>query len=243
MNDNDNGNNNKDNIPIGLNLEDFMPESHSQREQSNSKEKSHPEQPEEPKLIIPCDNDNKIIEGIFKNAPNYKIIINKRIKKLINIEQVWEDGKNKKQVFEHLLNEESLDVINDIINFYFIKTELKYMDVRSKEIVLLFPVLIKMISSKYDIYFKNGILASWKILQYLNRVIIEAKKSQYINPRNIDLERERKIKIYDKIIDYFKQIKILDNIGIYLNKDCRVVGFNLADFICELDEFLRACQN
>ena len=29
--------------------------------------------------------------------------------------------------------------------------------------VLIFPVLIKMISSKYDIYFKNGILACWKI--------------------------------------------------------------------------------
>ena len=240
MNDNDN---NKDNIPIGLNLDDFMPKRNSQREHSNSKEKPPPQQTEEPKIIIPYDNVNKIIEGIFKNAPNYKILINKRIKKLIYIEQVWKDGKNKKQVFEHLLNEESLDVINDIINFYFIKTELKYMDVRSKEIVLLFPVLIKMISSKYDIYFKNGILASWKILQYLNRVIIEAKKSQYINPRNIDLERERKIKIYDKIIDYFKQIKLLDNIGIYLNKDSRVVGFNLADFICELDEFLRACQN
>ena len=81
------------------------------------------------------------------------------------------------------------------------------MDVRSKEIVLLFPILIKMITSKYDIYFKNGILASWKILQYLNRVIIDAKKSQYFNPRNIDLEREAKIKVYDKIIDYYKQIK------------------------------------
>jgi hypothetical protein len=237
-------NDNQNNIdsPLGLNLEDFMPKKPSNGNQSNSQRKPPPEQSEE-KKIIPFDNDNKIIEGIFKNAPNYKIIINKRIKKLINIEQIWNDGKNKKEVFEYLLNEESLDVINDIITFYFIKTELKYMDVRSKEIVLLFPILIKMITSKYDIYFKNGILASWKILQYLNRVIIDAKKSQYFNPRNIDLEREAKIKVYDKIIDYYKQIKNLDNIGIYLNKDKKIVGFNLADFVYELEEFLRACQN
>ena len=117
------------------------------------------------------------------------------------------------------------------------------MDVRSKEIVLLFPLLIKMISSKYDIYFRNGILASWKILQYLSRVIIEAKKSQYFNPRDIDLEKEAKIKIYEEIIDYYIKIKNLDNIGKYLNKDSKVVGFNLADFVYELDEFLSQCKN
>ena len=231
--------NKKTNIPLGLNLEEFMPKSDSPTENSSPRVES----PQENKNIIPCDNDNKIIEGIFKNAPNYKILIHKRIKKLVNIEKIWKDGKNKKETFEYLLNEEDKDVINDIINFYFIKTELKYMDVRSKEIVLLFPVLIKMISSKYDIYFKNGILASWKILQYLNRVIIEAKKSQYLNPRDIDLEREAKIKIYDEIIDYYIKIKNLDNIGKYLNKDSRTVGFNLADFVYELDEFLRECQN
>ena len=168
--------NKKTNIPLGLNLEEFMPKSDSHAENSSPLVES----PQENKNIIPFDNDNKIIEGIFKNAPNYKILIHKRIKKLVNIEQIWKDGRNKKETFEYLLNEEDQDVINDIINFYFIKTELKYMDVRSKEIVLLFPVLIKMISSKYDIYFKNGILASWKILQYLNRVIIEAKKTNIL---------------------------------------------------------------
>ena len=234
-----NDNYKKTNIPLGLNIEDFMPKKHSSLEESTAPNESELEE----KIIIPFDNDDKIIEGIFKNAPNYKLIMNKRIKKLFNIEQIWNDGKNKKETFEYLLQIDDQDVINDIINFCFIKTELKYMDVRSKEIVLIFPVLIKMISSKYDIYFKNGILACWKILKYLNRVIIEAKKSLYINQRNIDLEKERKIKIYDEIINYYKQIKNLDNIGKYLNKDSYKVGFNLADFIIDLDNFLRECQN
>ena len=234
-----NDKNNKTNIPLGLNIEDFMP-----KKSPNIKESiPQSEPPSENKIIIPIDNDDKIIEGIFKNAPNYKIMINKRIKKLSNIEKIWQDGKSKKEVFEYLLHEEDKDVINDIINFYFIKTELKYMEFRSKEIVILFPVLIKMISSKYDIYFKNGILASWKILQYLSRVIIEAKKYQSLNPRNIDLEHESKIKIYDEIIEYYKKIKNMEKIGIYLNKDCNVVGFNLADFVLEIDKFLRECQN
>ena len=232
-------NNKKTNIPLGLNIEEFMPKIPPPINQST--EIIDP--PSEDKIIIPFDKDNNIIEGIFKNAPNYKIIINKRIKKLVNIKEIWQNGRNKKEVFEYLLQEEDNDVINDIINFYFIKTELKYMDVRSKEVVLLFPVLIKMISSKYDIYFKNGILASWKILQYLNRVIIEAKKNQYFNPRNIDLQKEEKLKIYDEIINYFREIKNLDNIGKYLNKDSRTIGFNIADFVYELDEFLIKCQN
>ena len=44
-------------------------------------------------------------------------------------------------------------IINDIVNFSFIKTELKFMDVRSKEIVVLFPAILKMCKSKYDWYF------------------------------------------------------------------------------------------
>ena len=172
--------NRKTNIPLGLNIEDFMPVSpmnHLPKEILTPSIRN--ESPEKQKNIIPFDKDNKIIEGIFKDAPNYKVIINKRIKNLINIDKIWNDGRNKKETFELLLEIEDMDVINDIINFYFIKTELKHMDVRSKEIVIIFPVLIKMITSKYDIYFKNGILASWKILQYLKRVIIETKQNQY----------------------------------------------------------------
>ena len=232
--------NNKTNIPLGLNIGDFIPKKPTPIEKASEPiNGSYIEK----KNIIPFDNDNKIIEGVFKDAPNYKIIINKRIKKLLNIEKIWNDGKNKIETFLLLLQTEELEVINDVINFYFIKTELKHMDVRSKEIVLIFPVLIKMISSKYDIYFKNGILASWKILQYLSRVIIETKKNQNINNRNIDLEKEAKIKIYDQIISYFNEIKNLDNIGKYLNKERKLVGFNLADFVYELEQFLRACEN
>ena len=228
----------KTNIPLGLNIEDFMPKNNIPIQQSLN----HMEPESEKREIIPFDNDRNIIDGLFENASNYKQLITKRIKNLYNIEQIWNDGKNKKETFEFLLQQEDQDVINDVINFCFIKTELKYMDVRSKEIVLLFPILIKMISSKYNIYFKNGILAAWKILKYLNRVIIDAKKSQYMNPRNIDLEKEAKLKIYNQIINYYKQIKNLDNIGIYLNKDSREVGFNLADFILELNDFLREIE-
>ena len=228
----------KTNIPLGLNIEDFMPKNNIPIQQSLN----YMEPESEKREIIPFDNDRNIIDGLFENASNYKQLITKRIKKLYNIEQIWNDGKNKKETFEFLLQQEDQDVINDVINFCFIKTELKYMDVRSKEIVLLFPILIKMISSKYNIYFKNGILAAWKILKYLSRVIIEAKKSQYMNPRNIDLEKEAKLKIYNQIINYYKQIKNLDNIRIYPNKDSREVGFNLADFILELNEFLKEIE-
>lgn len=57
------------------------------------------------------------------------------------------------------------------------------------------------------------------------------------------MEKEAKIKIYDQIISYFNEIKNLDNIGKYLNKERKLVGFNLADFVYELEQFLRAYEN
>ena len=214
-------NNNKSNIPLGLNMNDFMPNS-----SGNS---------------IPESNDPKIINDVMKNAPNFKLLMSTRIKNLNNISEIWDNARNKTDSFDYINELGDLGVINDVLNFAFIKTELKYMDVRSKEIVILFPSILKMCNSKYDWYFKNGILAAWKILNYLGSVIIQAKQSQLLNPGKIDISKEDKIKVYDKIIYYFQEIIKLDNFESHLISK-NIDGLDLDRFISELNYFFRKCQ-
>ena len=57
------------------------------------------------------------------------------ILKNLNISDIWENAKNKSDSFEYINDLNDLGIINDVINFSFIKTELKYMDIRSKEIL------------------------------------------------------------------------------------------------------------
>ena len=220
-------NNNKTNIPLGLNMNDFIPNSNSSNTPNSNS--------------IPESNDPPIIDNVMKNAPNFKLIMSTRIKNLNNISDIWDNARNKKESFEYINDLGDLGIINDILNMAFIKTEVKYMDVRSKEILVLFPSILKMCKSKYDWYFKNGILAAWKILSYLGSVIIQAKQSQLLNPGMIDIAKEDKLKVYDQIIGYFQEIIKLDNFETHIiSKD--IDGLDLDRFITELNYFFRKCQ-
>ena len=101
-------NNNKRNIPLGLNMNDFMPNS-----SGNS---------------IPESNDPKIINDVMKNAPNFKLLMSTRIKNLNNISEIWDNARNKTDSFDYINELGDLGVINDVLNFAFIKTELPITD-------------------------------------------------------------------------------------------------------------------
>ena len=218
--------NQKTNLPLGIDMNDFMPGAPSSKNNTPSFNK------------VPESNDPKIIEDVFKNAPNFKLLMSTRVKNLNNISEIWDNAKNKSESFEYINDLGDSGVINDILNFALIKTELKYMDVRSKEILVLFPSIIKMCKSKYEWYFKNGILAAWKILKYLGNVIIQAKQSQILNPGIIDISKEEKIKVYDNIIEYFQEIIQLDNFQSHLVSKS-IDDLDLDGFISELNYFLR----
>ena len=214
----------KTNIPLGLNMNDFMPNSNSPGGSS-----------------IPESNDPKIISDVMKNAPNFKLLMSTRIKNLNNMSDIWDNARNKSETFECINELGDLGVINDVLNFAFIKTEVKYMDVRSKEILVIFPAIVKMCNSKYDWYFKNGILSAWKILNYLGSVIIQAKQNQILNHGKVDISKEDKLKVYDKIINYFQEIIKLDNFETHLISK-NIDGLDLDRFLSELNYFFRKCQ-
>ncbi len=251
------GPNNKPNLPLNIDIEDFLPISKStslnKEKEEESKSQSTTEKNDNSPFSLPFPSiqnipeseDPSIISDIFSDARVFKNLIFSRMKSLTELTKIWNDGKNKKSCFEYLCQSNDFGIIKDFLNFAFIKTELKYMDMRSKEIVVIFPVIIEMCKSKYEDYFKTGILSATKILEYLGELIIATKQSQYRNPMMIDLNKEEKIKVYDEIISYFSQLIELENVGIFLEKEKyqKIKGVNLNEFIIEVALFIERCQN
>ena len=215
--------NNKTNVPLGLDINDFMPGGNIQDQK------------------VPESKDLKIIDDVLKNAPNFKLLMSTRVKNLSNISDIWDNARNKIDTFEEINNLNDLGIINDVLNFGIIQTELKYMDVRSKEILVLFPSILKMCKSKYEWYFRNGIQASWKILKYLGNVIIQAKRSQLLNNGIVDISKEDKIKVYDQIIAYFQEIIKLDNFQQFLIYKS-IKDLDLEGFVAEFNYFFKKCN-
>ena len=183
MGDNNNG---ETGFPMGLDLNSFLP-----NQESNVPSK------------ISEQNDIPIIDEVQKQNPSFKSILESRIKNLKSVSNVWKGGQNKGEAFLAANSINDLGTSNDVFNYFFIKTELNKIDVRTDDIINILPMIMKMLSSKYDIYFKNGVLSAWKILKLYYDVIVNTKQAQLMNPGGIDLNREDKIKKYDVIIKYF----------------------------------------
>ena len=218
------GNLDQTTIPLDLDLNNFIPK---KEEQSSKTEK----------------NDIPIIEEVQKQNNQFCQILQSRIGKLKTINTVWNNNYNKSEAFGVMGELNDLGLSNDILNYAFIQTDLKNIDIRSDDLLILFPSIIKMINSKYDIYFKNGCLAAWNILKLYYNIIIQTKESIYYSPKGIDLNKEDKIKKYNIIIDYFHQLKNLPNINEHLRKGGIIEGLDLKQFIMEVDYFVKKCRN
>ena len=211
--------------PIGLDLNNFLP---------NQNQKPQP---------ISEKNDLPIITEIQQNNNNFKLILENRIKNLKTVQISWNNGKSKNEGFSTAESLKDLGVQNDLFNYALIKTDINNLDINSNDVISFFPMILNMVSSHYDIYFKNGILTAWKVLKLYYDVIINTKQSQMLNPKNIDLNREDKIKKYDIIINYFEKLRRIQNVSEHLNPKKEIVDLDLKKFIGELDYFLKKCSS
>ena len=211
--------------PIGLDLNNFLP---------NQNQKPQP---------ISEKNDLPIITEVQQNNNNFKLILENRIKNLKTVQISWNNGKNKNEGFSTAESLKDLGVQNDLFNYALIKTDINNLDINSSDVISFFPMILNMVSSHYDIYFKNGILTAWKVLKLYYDVIINTKQSQMLNPKNIDLNREDKIKKYDIIINYFEKLRRIQNVSEHLNPKKEIVDLDLKKFIGELDYFLKKCSS
>ena len=65
-------------------------------------------------------------------------------------------------------------------------------------------MIIDLMSSKFDYYFRNGILSPRIVMKLFGEIIINTKQMQALE-RGIDLNRKEKIRKYDVIVDLLKK--------------------------------------
>lgn len=226
MNNNNKNPNDFTTRPMGLDLNNFLPNNNNDNNNNYQK--------------ISEDNDKPIIDEISQNSKNFKLIFESRIKNLSLVNNAWNNGRNKVDAYDCANSLKDISVQNDLFNYSLIKTELNRININAGDAISLFPMIMNLINSKYAIYFKNGILSAWKILKYYYEEIINTKQSQYLNQGRIELSKEDKIKKYDILIGYFKDIKRHENVEKNLKSNFE--GLDLNSFLNELDYFLKKCS-
>ncbi len=183
-------------------------------------------------------NDVSIINDMMDLDPQFISIMKKRIKGLEVISEKYKNGN-----FEELMAEvglsKDLGVVNDFFRYALIKKDLNKISLKSDMAIQIFPIILKMIGCKYDIYFKTGVNTAWTILNLFSDPIIDAMKTPLSG--GVDLNREEKIKKYEVIIDYFKRLREIPILQ-YNLKYKEIKNLNLKQFIGEVNFFINQCQ-
>ena len=183
-------------------------------------------------------NDVSIINDMMELDPQFISIMKKRIKGLEVISEKYKNGNFEESMAEVGLSKD-LGVVNDFFRYALIKKDLNKISLKSDMAIQIFPTILTMVNSKYDIYFKTGINTAWTILNLFSDPIIDALKTPLFG--GVDLNREEKINKYRVIVDYFKKLResqILEHNLKYKT----IKNLNLKQFIGEVDFFINQCQ-
>ena len=183
-------------------------------------------------------NDVSIINDMMELDPQFISIMKKRIKGLEVISEKYKNGNFEESMAEVGLSKD-LGVVNDFFRYALIKKDLNKISLKSDMAIQIFPIILKMIGCKYDIYFKTGVNTAWTILNLFSDPIIDAMKTPLSG--GVDLNREEKIKKYEVIIDYFKRLREIPILQ-YNLKYKEIKNLNLKQFIGEVNFFIIQCQ-
>ena len=183
-------------------------------------------------------NDVSIINDMMELDPQFISIMKKRIKGLEVISEKYKNGNFEESMAEVGLSKD-LGVVNDFFRYALIKKDLNKISLKSDMAIQIFPIILKMIGCKYDIYFKTGVNTAWTILNLFSDPIIDAMKTPLSG--GVDLNREKKIDKYKIIIDYFKRLREIPILQ-YNLKYKEIKNLNLKQFIGEVNFFINQCQ-
>ena len=183
-------------------------------------------------------NDVAIIDDMMELDQQFIIIMKQRIKGLEKLSEQYKKGNYEETMAEAALSKD-LGVVNDFFRYALIKKDLNKISLKSDMAIQIFPIILKMINCKYDIYFKTGVNTAWTILNLFGDPIIDAMKTPLSG--GIDLNREEKINKYKVIIDYFKRLRESEILQHNL-KYKEIKNLNLKQFIGEVNFFINQCQ-
>ena len=183
-------------------------------------------------------NDVAIINDMMELDQQFIVIMKQRIKGLERLSEQYKNGNYEETMAEAALSKD-LGVVNDFFRYALIKKDLNKISLKSDMAIQIFPIILKMINCKYDIYFKTGVNTAWTILNLFSDPIIDAMKTPLSG--GIDLNREEKINKYKVIIDYFKRLRESEILQ-YNLKYKEIKNLNLKQFIGEVNFFINQCQ-
>ena len=183
-------------------------------------------------------NDVAIIDEMMELDQQFIVIMKQRIKGLERLSEQYKNGNYEETMAEAALSKD-LGVVNDFFRYALIKKDLNKISLKSDMAIQIFPIILKMINCKYDIYFKTGVNTAWTILNLFSDPIIDAMKTPLSG--GIDLNREEKINKYKVIIDYFKRLRESEILQ-YNLKYKEIKNLNLKQFIGEVNFFINQCQ-
>ena len=206
--------------PRGIDLKSFLPN----------------ESPKSQKISE--SQDKPIINEVLQDCDQFKKVMNNRMSILDQIKSNWNNNR-KKEALTSLSVYKDIGSYNDFFHYAFLKTDINRIGIKPDDVIIALPMVIELISSKYDYYIRNGILTARRIIKMFSEIIINTKQMQALG-RGIDLNREEKIRKYDVIIDLYKKIR---NLHIVTSQSKQIEGINMTQFVGELDYFFRKCQN
>ena len=188
-------------------------------------------------IFINQANDLPIINETIEKTDKFCVILKKRIDGLKSIISCYNNGLYDDAIFQLSICND-LGVINDFCIFAIINKDLNSIQLSTDDVIRLFPLILNLCNSKYDIYFSTGINTSWIILKLFYDRVTSAKKNKFYS--GIDLNREEKFKKYDIIIDYFYRLRNLERIDYNMRKN--IENINLIQFFGELEHFIKECN-
>lgn len=190
---------------------------------------------------IPTISDIPIIDTILGQNETFKAIINNRIQGLKIIEELWAKGKRKEAIQSTQLCKD-LAIINDLITFFLINSNLQNISLKIDHAIELFPFIIKLASSKYDVYIRNAIDSSWILLKLYNDIIINDKNSPSNAKKDSKKEREEKMNQYNSMIRFFQQLRLLPNISNIIGGVKKIEGVIVDNYANDIDGFIKKCS-
>ena len=186
--------------------------------------------------IVGPSNDIPIMNEIMELNQQFCGIMTNRISGLKNIASSYQRSEYEDAIVVASLCKD-LGVANDFFNYAFIKKDLTKIQLKSHQVIRIFPLILTLSASKHDDYFKTGINAAWVVLKLFFDVIREAKNTPFVS--GVDLNREEKLKKYDLMIEKFIKVRQLEMVNINLVKNSSK-NLNIVQFIAELDHFLKS---
>ena len=178
---------------------------------------------------VDSSQDLTIINDIFSAHNSIKSILSKRKNDLQTLEKSWKKG-NISQTIKELTLIKDKGVSCDFFNSVFMVNMYNKDSLKLDDYILLLPLIVKLVGSKYELNFRCGIKMVCMIFDMYSDAIKQGKRTMKVEPKTMDN--------YNKLIEFFELIPTIETIKV---RDLKT-DKNLNELLKEMKEFCDECK-